>query len=155
MTEISDAVCPAWESGILSLVEDAYHDDSYDIWNAYYSWCTMLGHSPRPLSDVKKELDTEPENTFKSMFNDTPENTPESPFGNWGDVFLKWDTDDRTIKGLGPRTKGEIEKDLNERLREMLCNVDAKDREAEGLGPRPVEQFEKLYRELKLMAFKC
>lgn len=115
----------------------------------------MLGLNPRPLSDVKKELDAEPEITFKSRFNDTSENTSESPFGRWGDVFLNWDMDDRTIKSLGPRTKGEIAKDLNEQMRYMLCDVDAKDREAEGLRPRPVEQFEKLYRKLKLMAFKC
>ncbi|KAL8763945.1 MAG: hypothetical protein Q9184_000388 [Pyrenodesmia sp. 2 TL-2023] len=100
---------------------------------------------PRPWSEIEKE---------EEQAVGEVEDEIEFLLDNWGggeDMFMKWDTEERGRRGLGPRGKEEMKGELIPRVegvfREVIYKVDGRVREERGLGPRPREEFDKVFEE--------
>ncbi len=99
---------------------------------------------PRPWSEIEKEGEQEAED------GDLGEEI-EFVLDHWcggEDLFMKWDTEERATRGLGPRGREEMREELMPRaeavLREVIYKVDCRTRREEGLGPRPREEFDEV-----------
>ncbi|KAL8918665.1 MAG: hypothetical protein Q9208_007226 [Pyrenodesmia sp. 3 TL-2023] len=100
---------------------------------------------PRPWSEIEKEGEQEVGDVEEEIA---------FVLDHWGggeDLFMKWDTEERGRRGLGPRGREEMKGELMPRvegvLAEVIYKVDGRVRKERGLGLRPREEFDRVFEE--------